>query len=141
MACCCTFFPPSQAREQTRCCALDGLSNAGYTFRVFSANSRRPLSFASPSPTKHKTCVYNRMQVENVEKVLDGVRPFLSVAGGSINIQSLTGVSSIQVTLSSVNIGDTHHSLIGVHRHLLGHSAACFANIDMDMSLVRRTTR
>ena len=32
-----------------------------------------------------------------MEKVLDGVRPFLSVAGGSIKIQSLTGVSSIQV--------------------------------------------
>eukprot|EP00752_Nemacystus_decipiens_P006700 g6023.t1 len=36
------------------------------------------------------------LNVENVEKVLDGVRPFLSVAGGSIKIQSLTGVSSIQ---------------------------------------------
>lgn len=35
-----------------------------------------------------------------MEKVLDGVRPFLSVAGGSIKIQSLTGVSSIQVTRS-----------------------------------------
>ncbi|CAN0276094.1 unnamed protein product [Pylaiella littoralis] len=36
------------------------------------------------------------LNVENIEKVLDGVRPFLSVAGGSIKIQSLTGVSSIQ---------------------------------------------
>eukprot|EP00904_Undaria_pinnatifida_P003461 jgi/Undpi1/13115/HiC_scaffold_8.g02777.m1 len=36
------------------------------------------------------------LSVENIEKVLDGVRPFLSVAGGSISIQSLTGVSSIQ---------------------------------------------
>lgn len=38
-----------------------------------------------------------RCKVENIEKVLDGVRPFLSVAGGSIAIHSLTGVSSIQV--------------------------------------------
>lgn len=37
-----------------------------------------------------------------MEKVLDGVRPFLSVAGGSINIQSLTGISSIQVTAASL---------------------------------------
>ncbi|CAB1115598.1 unnamed protein product [Ectocarpus sp. CCAP 1310/34] len=40
------------------------------------------------------------LTVENVEKVLDGVRPFLSVAGGSINIQSLTGVSSIQPVIT-----------------------------------------
>ena len=45
-------------------------------------------AFSATPPAKN--------QVENIEKVLDGVRPFLSVAGGSITIQSLTGVSSIQ---------------------------------------------
>eukprot|EP01038_Epipyxis_sp_PR26KG_P011630 gene11630-15577_t len=33
---------------------------------------------------------------ENVETVLDGVRPFLSVAGGKISIVSITGVSGLQ---------------------------------------------
>lgn len=33
---------------------------------------------------------------ENIETVLDGVRPFLSVAGGKISIQSLTGVGGLQ---------------------------------------------
>lgn len=46
----------------------------------------------------------NKKQVENIEKVLDGVRPFLSVAGGSISIQSLTGVSSIQARHAAVLI-------------------------------------
>ncbi|CAN0462454.1 unnamed protein product [Ascophyllum nodosum] len=40
------------------------------------------------------------LTVENVEKILDGVRPFLSVAGGSISIQSLTGISSIQPVIT-----------------------------------------
>ncbi|CAM9893566.1 unnamed protein product [Choristocarpus tenellus] len=33
-----------------------------------------------------------------IEKVLDGVRPFLSVAGGEISIDSLTGVGGLQVS-------------------------------------------
>lgn len=33
---------------------------------------------------------------EQVDVVLDGVRPFLSVAGGSITCQSITGESSVQ---------------------------------------------
>ena len=33
---------------------------------------------------------------ENVETVLDGVRPFLSVAGGKISIQSISGVGGLQ---------------------------------------------
>lgn len=40
------------------------------------------------------------LTVGNIEKILDGVRPFLSVAGGSIAIQSLTGVSSIQPVIT-----------------------------------------
>ena len=37
---------------------------------------------------------------ENVEKVLDGVRPFLSVAGGKISVVSITGVGGLQATVS-----------------------------------------
>jgi len=33
---------------------------------------------------------------ENIEKVLDGVRPFLSVAGGKISIDSISGVGGLQ---------------------------------------------
>lgn len=36
----------------------------------------------------------------NVETVLDGVRPFLQVAGGSISITSITGVGGLQPVLS-----------------------------------------
>lgn len=32
----------------------------------------------------------------NVETVLDGVRPFLKVAGGKISLESLSGVGSLQ---------------------------------------------
>merc|ERR1711988_1447114 len=34
-----------------------------------------------------------------VDTVLDGIRPFLSVAGGNIKVASLTGVTSIQPQL------------------------------------------
>jgi Fe-S cluster biogenesis protein NfuA len=37
---------------------------------------------------------------ENVETVLDGVRPFLSVAGGKISIESLSGVGGLQPTVA-----------------------------------------
>jgi len=37
---------------------------------------------------------------EEVDIVLDGIRPFLSVAGGSIKVSSLTGVTSIQPQLT-----------------------------------------
>ena len=33
---------------------------------------------------------------ENIETVLDGVRPFLSVAGGKISVQSISGVGGLQ---------------------------------------------
>jgi Fe-S cluster biogenesis protein NfuA len=33
---------------------------------------------------------------EEIEKVLDGVRPFLAVAGGEISIESITGVGGLQ---------------------------------------------
>ena len=33
---------------------------------------------------------------EEIEKVLDGVRPFLAVAGGEITIESITGVGGLQ---------------------------------------------
>ena len=36
----------------------------------------------------------------NIETVLDGVRPFLSVAGGKISIGSITGVGGLQPVLS-----------------------------------------
>ena len=36
----------------------------------------------------------------NIETVLDGVRPFLSVAGGKISIHSLTGVGGLQPVIS-----------------------------------------
>ncbi|CAN0469070.1 unnamed protein product, partial [Discosporangium mesarthrocarpum] len=36
------------------------------------------------------------VQEEEIDKVLDGVRPFLSVAGGSIKVDSLTGVGGLQ---------------------------------------------
>ena len=37
---------------------------------------------------------------ENIETVLDGVRPFLSVAGGKISIQSLSGVGGLQPVIT-----------------------------------------
>lgn len=37
---------------------------------------------------------------EGVEQVLDGVRPFLSVAGGKINVVSITGVGGLQPCVS-----------------------------------------
>ncbi|CAM9703085.1 unnamed protein product [Chrysoparadoxa australica] len=37
------------------------------------------------------------LTAEEIEKVLDGVRPFLSVAGGSISLESLDGVGGLQV--------------------------------------------
>ena len=37
---------------------------------------------------------------EEVEKVLDGVRPFLSVAGGKISIDKITGVGGLQPCVS-----------------------------------------
>jgi len=39
------------------------------------------------------------LTVEEVDTVLDTIRPFLSVAGGSINVASLTGVTSVQPQL------------------------------------------
>jgi lysyl-tRNA synthetase class 2 len=36
------------------------------------------------------------LTTENVETVLDGVRPFLSVAGGKISIHSISGVDGLQ---------------------------------------------
>lgn len=36
------------------------------------------------------------LSLSNVEGVLDGVRPFLSVAGGKISVVSLTGVGGLQ---------------------------------------------
>ena len=36
---------------------------------------------------------------EEVNVVLDGVRPFLQVAGGSIDISSIEGVGSLQPTI------------------------------------------
>ena len=33
---------------------------------------------------------------EEIETVLDGVRPFLAVAGGSISIDSITGIGGLQ---------------------------------------------
>lgn len=40
-----------------------------------------------------------------MEKVLDGVRPFLSVVGGSIRIESLRGINSIQVSFGRLTGG------------------------------------
>jgi len=37
-----------------------------------------------------------KLSNENIESVLDGVRPFLSVAGGKISIDSITGVGGLQ---------------------------------------------
>lgn len=37
---------------------------------------------------------------ENIETVLDGVRPFLSVAGGKISIAAITGVGGLQPVVS-----------------------------------------
>lgn len=37
---------------------------------------------------------------ENIETVLDGVRPFLSVAGGKISIESIAGVGGLQPVLT-----------------------------------------
>lgn len=37
---------------------------------------------------------------EAVETVLDGVRPFLSVAGGKISVVSMSGVGGLQPTVS-----------------------------------------
>lgn len=36
------------------------------------------------------------LTAEGIETVLDGVRPFLSVAGGKISVQSITGVGGLQ---------------------------------------------
>eukprot|EP00607_Mallomonas_marina_P003719 CAMPEP_0182427702 /NCGR_PEP_ID=MMETSP1167-20130531/18997_1 /TAXON_ID=2988 /ORGANISM="Mallomonas Sp, Strain CCMP3275" /LENGTH=164 /DNA_ID=CAMNT_0024610131 /DNA_START=277 /DNA_END=771 /DNA_ORIENTATION=+ len=36
----------------------------------------------------------------NIETVLDGVRPFLSVAGGKISIQSITGAGGLQPAIA-----------------------------------------
>lgn len=36
---------------------------------------------------------------EQIDVVLDGVRPFLQVAGGFINVEKIEGVSSIQPTI------------------------------------------
>ena len=36
------------------------------------------------------------ISAESVETVLDGVRPFLSVAGGKISVQSISGVGGLQ---------------------------------------------
>ena len=41
-----------------------------------------------------------QLTAENVEKVLDGVRPFLSVAGGRISLLEITGVGGLQATVS-----------------------------------------
>ncbi len=40
------------------------------------------------------------LTTEGVETVLDGVRPFLSVAGGKISIQTLSGVGSLQPAIA-----------------------------------------
>ena len=40
------------------------------------------------------------LSTEEVEKVLDGVRPFLSVAGGKISIENITGVGGLQPCVS-----------------------------------------
>ena len=37
-----------------------------------------------------------KLTEEGIETVLDGVRPFLSVAGGKISVQSITGVGGLQ---------------------------------------------
>eukprot|EP00638_Chattonella_subsalsa_P006953 CAMPEP_0117758584 /NCGR_PEP_ID=MMETSP0947-20121206/15470_1 /TAXON_ID=44440 /ORGANISM="Chattonella subsalsa, Strain CCMP2191" /LENGTH=181 /DNA_ID=CAMNT_0005578809 /DNA_START=232 /DNA_END=777 /DNA_ORIENTATION=+ len=39
------------------------------------------------------------LNLENVDGVLDGVRPFLSVAGGKINVEELRGVGGLQPTI------------------------------------------
>ena len=36
------------------------------------------------------------INAENIETVLDGVRPFLSVAGGNIVVRSISGVGGLQ---------------------------------------------
>ena len=40
------------------------------------------------------------LTTEAIDAVLDGVRPFLSVAGGKISIDSITGVDSLQPILN-----------------------------------------
>ncbi len=40
------------------------------------------------------------LSMEEVDVVLDGVRPFLSVAGGSINCENITGEGSVQPTVN-----------------------------------------
>ena len=40
------------------------------------------------------------LSMEEVDVVLDGVRPFLSVAGGSIDCDSITGEGSLQPTIN-----------------------------------------
>jgi Fe-S cluster biogenesis protein NfuA len=42
---------------------------------------------------------------EEIEKVLDGVRPFLSVAGGKISVESITGVGGLQPVVTLKMIG------------------------------------
>ena len=36
------------------------------------------------------------LTTDEVEVILDGVRPFLQVAGGSINVENITGEGSVQ---------------------------------------------
>lgn len=40
------------------------------------------------------------LTTEAVETVLDGVRPFLSIAGGKINIVKISGVGSLQPSVT-----------------------------------------
>lgn len=37
---------------------------------------------------------------ENIETVLDGVRPFLAVAGGKISVEALSGVGGLQPVIA-----------------------------------------
>ena len=37
---------------------------------------------------------------EQVETVLDGVRPFLSIAGGKISVEKINGIGSLQPSIS-----------------------------------------
>ena len=50
---------------------------------------------------------------EEVDTVLEGIRPFLAVAGGSIQVASITGVASIQprVTLKMEGASSTIQSV------------------------------
>jgi lysyl-tRNA synthetase class 2 len=50
---------------------------------------------------------------EQINVVLDGVRPFLQVAGGSIDIDSISGESSLQPTIT-LKMGGASASLNSV---------------------------